>query len=89
MALSKKLRLSVQDLKESTLRRLVEELLTADEGEEEKILRKLSDADIEEADKERNDLADLKEEKRGAAPKIDSRDPLTAATERKQNKGKS
>lgn len=58
-----KMNFSVNDLTKSALKRLVEQLLAAGEGEEKQILEQL--AQREESDKERNDLADLVAEKRG------------------------
>lgn len=52
------------DLNRPALERLVRQLLTADEAEEKKIMASLSDRAAD-PEKESNDLADLKEEKRG------------------------
>jgi hypothetical protein len=53
----------INDLTRAALMRLVEQLLAASEGDEEKILAKLDQQ--KDADKEREDLANLKEETRG------------------------
>lgn len=65
-----KMDFSVDDLTKSALKRLVSQLLSAGEGEEKKILEQLA----QKADKERNDLADLVEEKRGKPASIPSDD---------------
>jgi hypothetical protein len=65
-----KMNFSVDDLTKSALKRLVEQLLASSEGEEKKILEQLA----QKADKERNDLADLVEEKRGKPAVIASED---------------
>jgi hypothetical protein len=65
-----KMNFSVDDLTKSALKRLVEQLLASREGEEKKILEQLA----QKADKERNDLADLVEEKRGKPAVIASED---------------
>lgn len=65
-----KMDFSVDDLTKSALKRLVAQLLAAGEGEEKKILEQLA----QKADKERNDLADLVEEKRGKPAAISSDD---------------
>lgn len=65
-----KVNFGVDDLTKSALKRLVAQLLVANDGEEKKILDKLS----EESDKERNDLADLVEEKRGKPAAIKAED---------------
>ncbi len=62
-----KMNFSVDDLTKSALKRLVEQLLASSEGDEKKILEQLA----QKADKERNDLADLVEEKRGKPAGID------------------
>lgn len=67
-----KVNFSVDDLTKSALKRLVEQLLAAGDGEEKEILDKLS----QESDKERNDLADLVEEKRGKPAAIESEDDM-------------
>jgi hypothetical protein len=61
---------SVDDLTKGALKRLVAELLAAKDGEEQAILNKLAKRGDE--DKERNDLADLVEEKRGKPAAISS-----------------
>jgi hypothetical protein len=58
----------INDLTRAALMRLVEQLLAAGEGEEEKILAKLDQQ--KDADKEREDLANLKEETRGKPRKV-------------------
>ena len=62
----------LDDLTTSALKRLVKQLIVAGEGEEQKILAKLQQNS--KAEKESNDLADLKEEKNGAPSKIDPMD---------------
>lgn len=64
--------LGVDDLTKSALKRLVTQLLSASEGEEKRILDQL--ATQEKSDKERNDLADLVEEKRGKPAAISAED---------------
>lgn len=64
--------LGVDDLTKSALKRLVTQLLSASEGEEKRILDQL--ATQEKSDKERNDLADLVEEKRGKPASISAED---------------
>jgi hypothetical protein len=59
---------SIDDLTKAALKRLVQQLLAASEGEQEKILAKLDQQ--KDADKEREDLANLKEETRGKPRKI-------------------
>ncbi len=65
-----KVNFSVDDLTKSALKRLVEQLIASGEGEEKKILEQLA----QDSDKERNDLADLVEEKRGKPASISSDD---------------
>jgi len=64
--------LGVDDLTKTALKRLVTQLLSASEGEEKRILDQL--ATQEKSDKERNDLADLVEEKRGKPASISAED---------------
>jgi hypothetical protein len=59
---------SIDDLTKAALKRLVQQLLSATEGEQEKILAKLDQQ--KDADKEREDLANLKEETRGKPRKV-------------------
>jgi hypothetical protein len=59
---------SIDDLTKAALKRLVQQLLAASEGEQEKILAKLDQQ--KDADKEREDLANLKEETRGKPRKV-------------------
>ena len=59
-----KMDFDLRDLNRAALERVVKQLLVASEGEEKKILDRLSDAAAD-SEKESNDLADLKEEKRG------------------------
>lgn len=61
----KKMRFRPQDLTKEALQRIVEELLMADDGDEERVLAQLADQD-----KESEDLVQLNEEKRGAPKKI-------------------
>jgi hypothetical protein len=65
------LRMTLDDLKTSTLKRLVQELIAAPEGEEQAILDRAL-GQKEKAEKEQNDLADLTEEKRGKPRPIDA-----------------
>lgn len=65
-----KVNFSVDDLTKSALKRLVEQLIASGEGEEKKILDQLA----QDSDKEREDLADLVEEKRGKPASIAAED---------------
>lgn len=69
------------DLNRPALERLVRQLLTADEAEEKKIMASLADKAAD-PEKESNDLADLKEEKRGKVTPIDAN---AEPTRRKRN----
>jgi len=65
-----KINLDLDDLTPTALKRLVKQLLTADDAEEQKIASKIGKQSPKEErqeadDKERNDLADLHEEKHG------------------------
>lgn len=64
-----KIDFDLDDLTQAGLKRLVKQLLAADDGEEKKIMAKLGkQSDSEEKDEpkaHRNDLADLHEEKHG------------------------
>lgn len=60
------------DLTRNALQRLVEQLLEANEGEEQRILDRLASQEAD--DKERNDLADLVEEKRGKPAAVNADD---------------
>lgn len=64
-----KVNFDLDDLTNSALKRLVKQLLTADEAEERKIMKRL-------ASKESNDLADLDEEMHGKpnTPKVEDND---------------
>lgn len=62
-----KLDFDLRDLNRSALERVVKQLLVATDDEEKKILDSLGAA----AEKESNDLADLKEETRGKPNPID------------------
>ncbi len=73
-----KVNFGVDDLTKSALKRLVTQLLAADDGDEKAILDKLS----QDADKERNDLADLVEEKRGKPAAIASEDDMPTKKEK-------
>lgn len=64
-----KINFSFKDLTRSALERLVQELIAAPEGQEEEVVKRLA-----KQDKERNDLADLKEETKGKAPKVEVED---------------
>ena len=57
--------LDLDDLTNAALKRLVKQLLAAEDGEEQEILDAISSAQ-----KESDDLADLSEEKRGSPRKI-------------------
>lgn len=74
----------VDDLTKSALKRLVTQLLAASEGEEKRILDQL--ATQEKSDKERNDLADLVEEKRGKPAAISADDDEEEEEEMKPKK---
>lgn len=63
---------SVDDLTKGALKRLVHELLAASDGEEQRILKQLTQK--KSAKKSQNDLADLVEEKRGKPREIDPMD---------------
>lgn len=76
--------LGVDDLTKSALKRLVTQLLSASEGEEKRILDQL--ATQEKSDKERNDLADLVEEKRGKPAAISAEDDEEEEEELKPKK---
>jgi hypothetical protein len=67
-----KIDLDLDDLTNAALKRLVKQLLTADDGEEQKLLAAMSKKQKKGPDK--NDLADLAEEGRGKAPKIEIED---------------
>lgn len=67
-----KIELDLDDLTTTALKRLVKKLLVAGEDEERSILQELSQTSM--AEKESNDLADLREEKRGTPSKIDMDD---------------
>lgn len=68
-----KIDLDLDDLTNAALKRMVKQLLMAGEGEEEKILSSLS----KKAKKEpKNELADLKEETKGKAPRIEVEDDM-------------
>lgn len=64
-----KVEFDLDDLTNSALKRLVKQLLTADEAEERKIMKRL-------ASKESNDLADLDEEMHGKpnTPEVEDND---------------
>jgi hypothetical protein len=62
-----KLEMDLRDLNRSALERLVKQLLSADSADEKEIMDKLA----EEARKESEDLADLKEEKSGKPSPVD------------------
>jgi hypothetical protein len=67
-----KIDFSVDDLTKSALKRMVQRLLIATEGEEKAIMREITkQAKVK---TNRNELADLKEETRGKAPKIEVED---------------
>ena len=69
-----KIDFDLDDLTNTALKRLVKRLLVAGEGEEKAILDELEQPS--DAEKESNDLADLREEKRGAVSKIDPGDDM-------------
>ena len=62
-----KLEMDLRDLNRSALERLVKQLLSADSADDKEIMDKLA----EEARKESEDLADLKEEKSGKPSPVD------------------
>lgn len=62
----KKVEFDLDDLTNAALKRLVKQLLSADDSEEQAILDEIMQA----SDKESKDLADLTEEKRGSPTKI-------------------
>ncbi len=62
-----KLDLDLDDLTNAALKRMVKQLLMAEEGEEQKILASMGKS----KKPPKNDLADLKEEGRGKAPRIE------------------
>lgn len=62
---------SLKDLTRSALERLVEELSMAQDGQEKEIIKRLA-----RQDKERNDLAKLKEETKGKAPSVEVEDDM-------------
>jgi hypothetical protein len=62
-----KVDLDLDDLTNAALKRMVKQLLMAEEGEEQKILASMSKS----KKPPKNDLADLKEEGRGKAPRIE------------------
>jgi DNA-binding protein YbaB len=64
-----KIDLDLDDLTNAALKRLVKQLLLADDGEEQKLLAAMSKK--QKKGEAKNDLADLKEEGRGKAPRIE------------------
>jgi hypothetical protein len=60
--------LDLDDLTNAALKRMVKQLLMAEDGEEQKILASMGK---KKKKPEKNELADLKEETRGKAPKIE------------------
>jgi hypothetical protein len=62
-----KMDFDLRDLNRSALERLVKQLLSADSADEKEIMDKLA----EEARKESEDLADLKDEKKGKPSSVD------------------
>ena len=64
-----KVNFDLDDLTNAALKRLVKQLITADEAEERKILKRLTS-------KDKNDLADLDEEMHGKpnTPKVEDND---------------
>jgi uncharacterized protein YjcR len=71
---------SIDDLTKSALKRLVQQLLAASEGEEERILSRLEQR--KSSEKESRDLADLKDEKKGKPSTVDMN---AEPTRRKRN----
>ena len=57
--------LDLDDLTNAALKRLVKQLLTTKDGDEESILQKLTGKDKKQEKPEKNDLADLHEEMHG------------------------
>lgn len=68
----------LDDLTNAALKRLVKQLLVADDKEEQEILDRLT----QDADKESDDLVALSEEKRGAPKKIAVEDDSPRAKKR-------
>jgi chaperonin GroEL (HSP60 family) len=73
-----KMDFDLRDLNRSALERLVKQLLSADTADEKEIMDKLA----EEARKESEDLADLKDEKKGKPSTVDMN---AEPTRRKRN----
>lgn len=67
--MARNIRISLDDMTTSALKRIVMQLASADEEEEKKILASLADNSSDPL-KESNDLADLTEEKRGKAKPV-------------------
>jgi hypothetical protein len=62
-----KIDLDLDDLTNAALKRMVKQLLMAEDGEEKKLLAAMG----KKKKPEKNELADLKEEGRGKAPRIE------------------
>lgn len=71
--MARNIRISLDDMTTSALKRIVMQLATADEEEEKKILASLADNSSDPL-KESNDLADLTEEKRGKPSAVSTED---------------
>lgn len=67
----KKIDFDLDDLTSGALKRLVRTLLATSDAQEEKIMRQLLERAKKKPKEDKNDLADLVEEKRGKAPKIE------------------
>jgi hypothetical protein len=65
--------LNLKDITRSALERIVMQLITADESDEKKILDQLKQ-EPSDSEKESNDLADLREEKRGKPSPVSTED---------------
>lgn len=70
-----KIDLDLDDLTNAALKRMVKQLLIAEDGEEEKILASLSKQQKKKKkNDDKNELADLKEETKGKAPIVEVED---------------
>ena len=71
-----KIDLDLDDLTNAALKRMVKQLLIAEDGEEDKILSSLSKQQKKKKKEDKNELADLKEETKGKAPRIEVEDDM-------------
>lgn len=69
-----KIDLDLDDLTNAALKRMVKQLLIAEDGEEDKILSSLSKQQKKKKKEDKNELADLKEETKGKAPIVEVED---------------